>query len=65
MAEVRWTREAELWLKEIYEFIALDDENAGTRVIEEIREKARLLTDFPDMGFVFREEAEGTIRILL
>ena len=24
MAEIRWTNEAELWLKDIYDYIALD-----------------------------------------
>ncbi|MGH7884233.1 MAG: type II toxin-antitoxin system RelE/ParE family toxin [Thermodesulfobacteriota bacterium] len=65
MAEIEWTTEAEMWLKDIHDYIALDNPTAAYRVLMEIREKVQLLKEFPDMGFIYSSEPEGNIRILL
>ena len=36
MAELVWTREAERWLKDIYDYIALDNPDAARSVVEGI-----------------------------
>ena len=65
MAEIRWSHEAAQWLKEIYEYIAQDNPTAAGKVVTGIYEKAQLLSDFPEIGYKYREEPEGEIRILL
>lgn len=65
MAEIRWSHEAAQWLKEIYEYIAQDNPIAAGKVVSGIYEKAQLLSDFPEIGYKYREEPEGEIRILL
>ncbi len=65
MAEIRWTSESEIWLADIYDYIAEDDRDAAIKVIEGIYEKAQTLRQFPDIGYIYRSEKEGTIRILL
>ncbi len=65
MAEIRWTNEAEIWLKDIYEYIAQDDPAAAIKVLEGIYEKAQVLISFPETGYKYRPEPEGDIRILL
>ncbi len=65
MAEIRWSHEAAQWLKEIYEYIAQDNPTAARKVVSGIYEKAQLLSDFPEIGYKYREEPEGEIRILL
>jgi len=65
MVQIRWTNEAELWLKDIYEYISKDKPYAAFNVINGIMEKVKLLEDFPDIGYKFRTEKEGEIRILL
>lgn len=65
MAEIRWSREAEQWLREIYEYIAKDNPSAAEKVVSGIYDKAQLLSDFPQLGHKYREEPEGDIRILL
>ena len=65
MAEIRWSHEADQWLKEIYEYIAQDNPTAAGKVLSGIYEKAQLLSDFPEIGYKYREEEEGEIRILL
>ena len=65
MAEVRWTAEAETWLRDIYDYIARDDPRAAARVLEGIYEKAQVLRNYPEIGYRYRSEPEGEIRILL
>lgn len=65
MGEVNWTAEAEKWLKDIHDYIAQDDPDAATRVVSGIYQKAQLLHDFPEIGYKYRSEPEGDIRILL
>ncbi len=65
MAEIRWSHEAEQWLREIYEYISSDNPIAAGKVVSGIYEKAQLLSDFPKLGYKYREEPEGEVRILL
>lgn len=65
MAEIRWSHEAEQWLCEIYEYISQDNPTAAGKVVSGIYDKAQLLSDFPKIGYKYREEPEGEVRILL
>ncbi len=65
MAKIRWTAEAEKWLEEIHAYIAQDNKNAAQQVITGIYKKAQILKDFPEIGYKYRTETEGEIRILL
>jgi len=65
MAKLRWTSESEKWLREIYDYIAQDNKNAAQRVITGIYKKAQTLKDFPEIGYKYRSEPEGEVRILL
>lgn len=65
MAEVRWTEEAHRWLKDIYDYIAEDNPDAAQEVVSGIYEKSQVLRSFPEIGYVYRSEPEGEIRILL
>lgn len=65
MAEINWTAEADLWLRDIYDYITQDKPIAAANVVLGIYAKAQLLRDFPEMGYMYRKEADGDIRILL
>ena len=65
MAEIRWTNEAEVWLRDIYDYIAHDNPSAAARVVDGIYEKSQLLKEHPEIGYKYRSESEGEIRILL
>lgn len=65
MAKLRWTREAEQWLKDIHDYITLENPTAAQKVVRGIYDKAQLLRDFPELGHKYRTEPEGDIRILL
>jgi plasmid stabilization system protein ParE len=65
MAEIRWTAEARAWLRRIHDYIARDNPEAATRVIEEIHEKALPLRSFPESGHRYFVKSEQNIRILL
>ena len=64
MAELRWTREAEQWLKDIHGYIAQDNPTAAEKVVTGIFDKAQMLRQFPQLGHKYRAEQEGDIRIL-
>ena len=65
MAKIRWTAEAEKWLRDIHDYIAQDNKNAAQQVITGIYKKAQILKDFPEIGYKYRSETEGDVRVLL
>jgi plasmid stabilization system protein ParE len=65
MAKIRWTAESEKWMREIYDYIARENEGAAKRVITGIYGKVQILGDFPEIGHKYRSEPEGDVRILL
>jgi toxin ParE1/3/4 len=65
LAEINWTRESEIWLKDIHDFIALDDSEAAARTITGIYKKAQLLKQHPQLGHRYEGEKTRHVRILL
>ena len=65
MAEISWTRESEIWLRDIYDYIAVDDPEAATRTVINIYETAQLLKSHPQLGHRYEAETTREIRILL
>lgn len=65
MARINWTREAEYWLKDIYDYISEDNPRAATKVVEEIYNRAQDLTRFPEIGYRYEVVSDRDIRILL
>jgi plasmid stabilization system protein ParE len=65
MAEIRWTEEAQHWLRDIHDYIVTDNPDAAAKVITGIYDKAQVLRRFPEIGHKYRTEVEGDIRILL
>ena len=65
MAEIRWTQEAAIWLEDIYKYIAQDNPAAAANVIDGIYEKTQTLKEYPEIGYKFRSEQEGDVRVLL
>ena len=65
MAKINWTEEAERWLKDIHEYIALDNPTAAIRVVEGIYKKAQILSQFPEVGYRYDRIPGKHIRIIL
>jgi plasmid stabilization system protein ParE len=65
MAEIRWTEEAYIWLEDIFAYISRENLSAAERVVKGIFGKAEILSRFPEIGYLYRTESEGEIRILL
>ena len=65
MAEIRWTSEAERWLRDIHDYIAQENPSAAARVAQGIYDRVQSLGEFPDLGQRYRSEREGDVRILL
>ncbi len=60
-----WTSESRWWLREIYDYIRQDSPETALKVVRRIREKARVLLDFPELGHVYEPAREENVRVLL
>jgi len=65
MVEIYWTEEAKFWLKDIYDYISQDNPTIAKRVINDIYKKVQILSSFPQIGYLYENEENKTIRILL
>lgn len=65
MVDIYWTEEAEIWLKNIYDYIALDKNDIAKKVVTEIYQKVQILQSFPRIGYEYENCQQKEIRILL
>ena len=65
MGQVRWTAEAERWLREIHAYIAEDNPSAATRTVRAILDRAKALADLPEIGYIYKARSDRRVRILL
>ena len=65
MAEINWTHESEVWLRDIYDYIAADNPPAAAETVLKIFEKAQLLRNHPRLGRRYEAGKSREIRILL
>ncbi len=65
MVNINWTNEAELWLKDIHDYIALDKKSVAKKVVTEIYNKTQILSSFPKIGYQYENNENEEIRILL
>jgi toxin ParE1/3/4 len=65
LAEITWTRESEVWLKDIFDYIAADDPGAAARTVIAIYQKAQLLRNHPQLGHKYEMVKSREVRILL
>ena len=65
MVDIHWTDEAELWLKNIHDYIALDKSTIAKKVVIEIYQKVQILQSFPRIGYEYENSQHKEIRILL
>ena len=64
MAEIAWTKEAQRWLEDIFEYIAADNPTAAARTVQGIYERAQVLATFPEIGHRHLASSRN-VRILL
>ena len=64
MAEIAWTEEAQRWLADIFEYIAVDNPQAAMRTVQGIHARAQELAKFPEIGYRYSGTARH-VRIVL
>lgn len=64
MARIAWTREAQSWLQDIYDYIAADNPQAAVETVRGIYERAQALSDFPELGARYAASSRH-VRILM
>jgi len=65
VVEINWTHEAQIWLKDIQTYIAIDNADAAQRTIAGIFARAQLLRTHPRLGYRYHGEISREVRILL
>ena len=65
MVKIEWTDEAIFWLKDIHDYIAQDNKNIAKKITKEIYNKVQILTTFPHIGYMYPNDRDLGIRILL
>ena len=65
MAQVAWTREAQVWLRDIYDFIAADNAAAAGRVVAGIHASAQSLRKHPRLGERYPHITDREVRVLV
>ncbi len=64
MAEITWTEEANSWLEDIFEYIAVENPGAAGRTVQGIFDRVQVLINFPQIGYRYTESTRH-VRILL
>jgi adenylate kinase len=66
MVEIKWTKEAKNWLRDIFDYISTDSPNIAKKVINDIYNKVQILSTFSKVGYLYSLTDENQeIRILL
>lgn len=65
MARITWTREAQSWLRDIFDYIAKDNAGAAAQVTDGIYERAQILLAYPRIGYRYEGVCDREVRILL
>ena len=65
MVAINWTDEAEVWLKEIHNYIAVDSKPMASKIINDIYNRTQVLITFPKIGYKYQGYEDNDIRILL
>jgi toxin ParE1/3/4 len=65
VVEINWTHEAQVWLKDIHSYIAIDNPDAAQRTISGIFARAQQLKTHPRLGHRYEAETSREVRILL
>jgi len=65
VATIKWSKTASLWLQDIFNYISKDSSVSAGRVVQGIYDKVQILENFPEIGYKYKSEPEGDIRVLL
>ena len=65
MVNINWTDEASFWLKDIHDYIAIDNPKIAKKVINEIFTKTQILSSFPKIGYLYKDNTNNEVRVLL
>ena len=66
MVNINWTKEAQIWMKEIFEYISYNNPDAAEKTVMGIYKKAVILEKHPRIGHRHHTEDESDeVRVLL
>lgn len=65
MVEINWTRRSVCDLESIFRFIAKDSESYANYYIEKLRNKTKILNNFPEIGRIVPELKQKKVREII
>lgn len=65
VATINWTHETEQWLRDIYDYITLNNPSAAAEIVKSIYERTQVLKSYPDIGHRYESDSDRNIRTLL
>ena len=65
MVKILWTEESVQWLHDIHDYIAKENVKAAKDVVTGIYAKVQVLSNFPELGYQYKQTDFGNIRILV
>lgn len=65
MVQIKWLKDAELDLKEIYEYISIDSKRYARFQVEKIKLSTEIIKNQPQIGKVVEEAEQPNIRELV
>jgi plasmid stabilization system protein ParE len=65
VAQVTWTREAQVWLRDIFDFIAAGNPAAAGRVVAGIQASGQSLKKHPRLGERYPHITDREVRVLV
>jgi plasmid stabilization system protein ParE len=64
VGSITWTKEAQQWLEDIFEYIAKDDRPTAEATVLAIYERAQILAEYPEIGQRYTHSTRH-VRVLL
>ncbi len=64
MATIAWTKEAQQWIEDIFEYIVTDNPPAARRTVQDIFDRTQILVSHPEIGHRYMASRRN-VRILL
>jgi len=65
VVRITWTREAEVWLHDIFKYISRDKPETALSLIQSIYDRVQILHEFPETGYRYWDITNRHVRILL
>ena len=65
MVKLIWTEEADIWIRDIFEYIHTENPDVAEKIVNDIYARTQDLIQYPKLGHIYENITDEEIRILL